>query len=103
MRLVGDPGAAVHKIALCSGSGASVMRSAVRAGADVLVTGDVKYHDAREAQELGIALIDAGHFPTEIIMVEAVTGRLARMLSAAGFEKCEVVSCSVESDPFIRL
>jgi putative NIF3 family GTP cyclohydrolase 1 type 2 len=76
------------------------MRSAVRAGADVLVTGDVKYHDAREAQDLGIALIDAGHFSTEIIMVEAVTGRLVQMLAAGGFDGCEVVPCRVESDPF---
>lgn len=100
VRYVGNPGTVVSKIALCSGSGVSVMRSAVRAGADLLVTGDVKYHDAREAQDLGIALIDAGHFPTEIIMVEAVTERLSRMLAAAGFEGCEVVSCCAESDPF---
>lgn len=103
LRFVGNPAAMVGKIALCSGSGVSVMRSAVRAGADVLVTGDVKYHDAREALDLGIALVDAGHFSTEIIMVEAVTERLIRMLAAAGFDGCEVVSACVESDPFNSL
>jgi dinuclear metal center YbgI/SA1388 family protein len=90
----------VKKVALCSGSGASVMRSAARAGADVLVTGDVKYHEARDAQDLGIALIDAGHFHTEIIMAAAVRTRLLQMLPEAGFEGCRVIACNVETDPF---
>jgi dinuclear metal center YbgI/SA1388 family protein len=101
LRYVGDPGRKVRKVALCSGSGATLLREAERAGADVLVTGDVKYHDARNAQESGIALIDAGHFPTEVIMVAAVAERLGRMLVEAGHDGCRVVQCSVESDPFI--
>ena len=100
LRYVGDSEAVVSKVALCSGSGASLMHSAARAGADLLVTGDIKYHEAREAEELGIALIDAGHFPTEIIMADAVSARLEQMLAAAGFGGCEVVTCGVESDPF---
>jgi putative NIF3 family GTP cyclohydrolase 1 type 2 len=99
-RFVGAPAAAVKKVAVCSGSGASLMRSAARAGAHVLVTGDVKYHEARDAEELGIALIDAGHFQTEIIMAAAVQARLRLMLLKAGFEGCGVVACSVETDPF---
>jgi dinuclear metal center YbgI/SA1388 family protein len=99
-RFVGEPGAAVKKVALCSGSGASVMRSAARAGASVLVTGDIKYHEAREAEELGIALIDAGHFHTEIIMAAAVQSRLLNMLPEAGFDGCQVIACTIETDPF---
>jgi putative NIF3 family GTP cyclohydrolase 1 type 2 len=99
-RFVGDPAATLKKVALCSGSGASVMRSAARAGAHVLVTGDVKYHEARDAQDLGIALIDAGHFHTEIIMAAAVRARLLTMLPDAGFDGCRVIACSVETDPF---
>lgn len=100
LRFVGDPDFRLHKVALCSGSGSSLLRAAVRAGADVLVTGDVKYHEAREAEELGIALVDAGHFPTEIIMVDAVMERLRHMLVEAGYAGCEVVPCRVEADPF---
>jgi dinuclear metal center YbgI/SA1388 family protein len=99
-RFVGDPAATVKRVALCSGSGATVMRSAVRAGADVLVTGDVKYHEAREAEDLGITLIDAGHFHTEIIMAEAVRERLLHLLQDAGFDGCRVLTCDVERDPF---
>ncbi len=80
-------------MALCSGSGASLLRDAARSGADVLVTGDVKYHEARDAEDLGLALIDAGHFPTEIIMVHEMTERLGRMLVTAGYTDCRVEPC----------
>ena len=39
-------------------------------GADTYITGDVKYHEAQHAQELGINIIDAGHFGTELPIVE---------------------------------
>jgi len=100
LRYVGDPAAMIEKVALCSGSGASLLREAVRAGADCLVTGDVKYHDARDAEDLGIALIDAGHFPTEHIMVAAVAERLQQMLDASGYPECELLRCDVEQEPF---
>lgn len=99
-RFVGDPAMAIRKVALCSGGGASVMRTAARAGAQVLVTGDVKYHEARDAEDLGIALIDAGHFPTEIIMAAAVRMRLQQNLSDAGFDGCRVMASHTEKDPF---
>ena len=100
LRYVGDPAARISKVALCSGSGASLLHDAVRSGADVLVTGDVKYHEAREAEDLGLTLIDAGHFPTEIIMVHEITERLGRALVRAGYTDCQVEACRTETDPF---
>lgn len=100
LRYVGDPDAKISKVALCSGSGASLLNEAVRAGADVLVTGDVKYHEAREAENLGICLIDAGHFSTEIIMAEEITSRIDLLLNTLGYTDCKVEVCRVEADPF---
>lgn len=100
LRYVGDPSALLYKVALCSGSGASLLHEAARAGADVLVTGDLKYHEARDAQDLGIALIDAGHFPTEIIMVAEMTEQIGNAICAAGYKDCQVVPCCIETDPF---
>lgn len=76
LRLAGSSRQLVHKVALCGGSGASLLQTAHRQGADVLVTGDVKYHDARQAEELGIALLDAGHFATEKLMIGQVVDAL---------------------------
>lgn len=76
VRVVGSGSKAITKVALCGGSGAGLLQTAYRQGADVLVTGDAKYHDARQAEELGVALIDAGHFATEKIMIEEVAKAL---------------------------
>lgn len=100
LRYVGNPDARISKVALCSGSGASLLRDAARSGADLLVTGDIKYHEARDAEDLGLALIDAGHFPTEIIMVHEITERLGRALVTAGYAECKVEACRTETDPF---
>jgi dinuclear metal center YbgI/SA1388 family protein len=62
---VGSTTKMISKVAVCGGSGAGLIGKAVFAGADVLVTGDVKYHDAQDALAAGIAIIDAGHFSTE--------------------------------------
>ena len=99
LRLTGSGSRMVHKVALCGGSGAGLLQTAHRQGADVLVTGDIKYHDARQAEELGIALIDAGHFATESLMIEQVADALQ---VAARQRHWEVVfeTYSGEQDPF---
>ena len=65
IRLVGQKADPVHRIAVVGGSGGSLISSAAKSGADVLITGDVGHHAALEARTLGIGLIDGGHFNTE--------------------------------------
>ncbi len=99
IRLVGSASRSVHKVALCGGSGAGLLQTAHRQGADVLVTGDVKYHDARQAEELGIGLIDAGHFATEKLMIEQLADSLRK---AAQQRHWEIIfeAYTGEEDPF---
>jgi dinuclear metal center YbgI/SA1388 family protein len=59
--LTGRP---VRKVALCGGSGASLISDAIRSEADVFLTADLKYHDFFRAENK-ILLVDAGHFETE--------------------------------------
>ena len=99
LRFVGDPGRIIHKIALCSGSGSSLLHDAVRAGADLLLTGDLKYHEARDAEAQGIALLDAGHFGTEILMVTAIQDFLGKAVAQAG-HSVEIIRAECEQDPF---
>jgi len=68
--VVGDLQAEIRKVAVVSGSGASFIKRAAHENVDVLVTGDVRYHEAREAQILGINVVDAGHYGTEHLAVE---------------------------------
>jgi dinuclear metal center YbgI/SA1388 family protein len=99
VRYVGVSDQQISKVAVCGGSGASLLSSAARQGADVLVTGDIKYHDARIAESLGVALIDGGHFATEKIMIEAFAQQLREMIDAKGFE-IEILPLLCEQDPF---
>jgi len=99
IRYVGEPSRLIKKVAVCSGSGASLLRDSVRSGADVLLTGDVKYHDAREAEAQGLALVDAGHFATEAIMTESIRDFLDRSVTQAG-HNIEILHAENEQDPF---
>lgn len=68
IRYTGPLQKVVKIIAVCSGGGSEFLLPAARAGADVLLTADCKYHDYQAASEEGIILADAGHFETENIV-----------------------------------
>ena len=55
----------VKKVAFCGGSGSEFITDAVNLGADVYITGDIKYHQAQSALKSNLCIIDAGHFNTE--------------------------------------
>lgn len=74
-----DGGKPVHKVAVGGGACASEVYLAAQAGCDTFVTSDVKYNGFWDAKDLGISIIDAGHFHTE----NPVTGYMASRLSAA--------------------
>lgn len=79
IRLAGSPPRLIRRVAVCSGSGADLLPDAVAAGADLLVTGDVKYHAARIAAETeNFALVDAGHFETERLFIPLTAAALRR-------------------------
>lgn len=65
-RLSGKP---VKKVALCGGAGSQLLTEAVNSGADVFVTGDVKYHSFFDAENR-ILLVDIGHYESEKFAVE---------------------------------
>lgn len=57
--------AKIKKIAVVNGSGSSYWKKAKRMGADLLVTGDLKYHEALDANEEGMYILDVGHYESE--------------------------------------
>jgi dinuclear metal center YbgI/SA1388 family protein len=84
VRFTGAGDRVVHRVAVLGGSGTSAVPDAITAGADVLVTGDVRHHVALDALELGLALVDAGHHATEVAAMPAFADRVARAASARG-------------------
>jgi dinuclear metal center YbgI/SA1388 family protein len=102
IRLVGDPAKTVEKVAVCTGSGESLMEQFLTTDADVYVTGDLKYHNARDAEAAGRALLDIGHFPSEHLMVEPLAERLQGLLSEVN-APVTVGACKLEKDPFVMV
>ncbi|MGN0242887.1 MAG: Nif3-like dinuclear metal center hexameric protein [Lachnospiraceae bacterium] len=76
----GDLEAPVHRIAVSPGSGRSIINEAVEKGADVLITGDIGHHEGLDALDQNLMLIDASHYGTEYIFIEAIEQYLADSL-----------------------
>jgi len=102
LRVVGDPRMSVKRVAVCTGGGASLVRGFLNSTADVFISGDLRYHDARDAEAARRGLIDIGHFASEHIFVTALTERLQECAIAAGFDTA-INACGLEKEPFINL
>lgn len=88
-----DGGKAVHKVAVGGGSCAGGMLDALDAGCDTFVTADVKYNQFWDAKDLGLNLIDAGHFHTENPVVAVLAEKIA-----AAFPEVEVKISETHAD-----
>ena len=95
VQVVGDLNRQVLRVAVACGAGDGFLRDAAAAGADVLLTGEARFHRGVEAEALGIALIAAGHYATERLGVED----LARQIAVA-FPSLTVWASQSERDPF---
>lgn len=63
----------IKRCAFCTGSGGSFIQDC---NCDVLITGDIKYHDAMIAKSMGITVVDIGHFGSERFFGEALKDAL---------------------------
>jgi dinuclear metal center YbgI/SA1388 family protein len=100
VRAAGDPDHMVATVAVCGGSGADLAEAAAAAGADVLLTSDLKHHRTSEAvADLGIALAEAAHWATEQPWVLRAAALLEADLRDSG-TNVEVTPSTIVTDPF---
>lgn len=78
IKFVGDPDRIIKRVGLVSGSGGSYMDEAIKQGCDLFLSADFKYHQALKAEEVGICLIDAGHFETENGIIYSIANYLKK-------------------------
>lgn len=97
IRYAGDPNRTIKKVALLNGSGSKYINAARFAGADVLVTGDTQHHGVLDALELGLCIIDAGHYATEKIMIKYIAGYLREKFQSLKLD-AEVVESGSNTD-----
>ena len=98
LRVIGDLDARIEEVALCTGSGGSLTAQFLKSSAQAYITGDLKYHEARDIEAGGKAAIDVGHFASEIIVTELFRQLLA---PAAGRGDIEIFEFKTDEDPFI--
>jgi dinuclear metal center YbgI/SA1388 family protein len=99
LRVGGDPSATVRRVAVCGGAGESLIPAALSAGADVLVTGDLRHHVALDARGSGLAVVDAGHHATEAAALPAFAAALEEVARRRGL-RARLLRSGVVTDPW---
>lgn len=94
----GMPDDMIHKIGWCSGAGADFLDAAFDAGCDLFLTGDVKYHTAQHARDIGMNLLDCGHYATEAIFCENMKDLLAARIGPQ--DDLQLLLSQVDLNPF---
>lgn len=88
----------VRRVAVGGGACADMLKDALALGCDTFVTADVKYNGFLDAKAMGVNLIDAGHYPTEQVVVPV----LAKWLGD-GFPKVEILTTQTHKEVFSYL
>ncbi|MEG0924551.1 MAG: Nif3-like dinuclear metal center hexameric protein [Anaerovoracaceae bacterium] len=99
---VGDLNKMITTVGLCTGSGGEFIEAASNENCDLFVTGDLKYHQAQMAKDLGIAVLDAGHYGTEKIFIDNMTNRLATLCDCET-EHLELIKSKIDINPFVAI
>lgn len=97
LKYSGDLNKTIRRIGLCNGAGDDFIGDAIRNKCDVYITGDVKYHMARYAEQNRLMIIDAGHFETEILYIDYFKDKLKSISDAKGYDLQWVVSHKLEN------
>ena len=90
VKVFGDLAQQVSRIALCPGSGKSVITQSLAKKADVLITGDIGHHEGIDAVAQELAIIDAGHYGVEHIFIEDMKNYLQE-----AFPQTAVISAAI--------
>jgi dinuclear metal center YbgI/SA1388 family protein len=98
VQICGSADQPVQRVALACGAAAEFLKDAVRARADVFLTGEARFHDCLSAQASGIGLVLAGHYATERFAVEKLAGSINQ-----AFGNLEVWASERELDPLFAL
>ena len=95
IRVIGKKPQKVKNIAVFCGSFDDDLENIKSLKVDVLVTGDIKYHTALDAAQMGICIVDAGHFATERIILTKLRETLNKR-----FNEIDIICSNMEADPF---
>ena len=93
----GKHDAVIKKVGWCTGAGGDFADAAKASECDLFITGDVKYHTARHCEDIGLNVLDCGHFGTERIFVENMSAILDKI------SDLDIIQSRVDLNPFTKL
>jgi dinuclear metal center YbgI/SA1388 family protein len=93
-RFIGDINKTVKKVAITGGSGSSTINSASKSGVDLLITGDISYHQAHDALAINLNVLDIGHTVEKHFVYE-----LKNILKDKGV-KANILVSKIDTDPY---
>jgi putative NIF3 family GTP cyclohydrolase 1 type 2 len=99
LRLVGDSNQEIERVGLCTGSGVEFMEIAKKQGADLYLTGDLKFHEAQKALEMGLCVGDITHYASEVIIVPVLQKALCKEAKEKEWD-LEVVCSKINGQTF---
>jgi len=85
-------------VAICSGSGESLIKDAIFKGAQIYISGDIKYHAALEAKDKGLCILDLGHYGTEFYFFKPILEDLKNE-----YPNIDYLISQVDTSPFETL
>jgi len=99
LRVTGNMDLPVTSVAICTGSGGSLLDEFLKSSAEVYITGDMKYHEARRVEEYSKTLIDVGHFGSEHMAIDLLFDKLTQAIQKSG-HNIQIIRFEKEKDPF---
>lgn len=94
IRVVGELNTKIKKVAVVTGAGSDMVGLAKSKNCDAIITGDVKYHEAQDALDMNMCIVDCGHFDTENIFKDV----MKRFLDT--IESVEIIRSEINLNPF---
>jgi dinuclear metal center YbgI/SA1388 family protein len=86
VKIWGCPPPEVGRLALCSGSGGDLIATARQRGAQIYLTGEVRHHQATPGPTDGFAVLEVGHFASEVVFMPEWARQLRRHFQDGGLE-----------------
>ncbi len=97
-RWTGDLTKTIETVGWCTGAGSEFIKAAWEDGCDLYITGDLKYHEAQMAKEMGLCVLDIGHYGSEKIFAENMADMLREHIGA---EDVEIFCSEKDLNPFL--
>lgn len=98
IRYTGSTKKQIHRLAVINGSGQDYFEMARAAGADCILTGDTTYHGVQDMHEIGISVVDPGHFSTEKLVYFSIMKSISKEILAR--KDVPIFYSETEKDPF---